>query len=201
MKNVFSHVTQVGLTIMVTASIAGVISPQSAQAAILAGSQIDFVGRAEAEASFVDFEELIQGFPISDQAVFALSSSGSFAPITSSFLSRVGFIQDTFVPSSPTANWLTFGLYTSSSSDNFTFNLTSIIADVSGGRYNLTGVFQDGTAGIGEITTQIIGAGTRSFSGTLTAVPTPALLPGLAGMAVSVWRRRKRAATPEPITA
>jgi hypothetical protein len=201
MKNVFSHVTKVGLAIVVTAGITGVLSPQSAQAGILAGSQIDFVGRAEAEASFVDFQELIQGISITDQAVFALSSSGSFAPVTSGFFSRVGYIEDTSVPSSPTANWLTFGLYTVDSSDDVTFNLTSILADVSGGRYNLTGLFQDGTAGIGQITTQIIGSGTTSFSGTLTAVPTPALLPGLAGMAVSVWRKRKRAETPAAIAA
>jgi hypothetical protein len=194
MKNALKNGLKAGLVASVAAGVAVVAQPQSAEAAILAGSQIDFVGRADAEAMSVDFKELLAGVPASDELVLALGGTGSFAGLNGNLLYSVGSIKD-LSPLAASANWLKFGLFNTllDPSDDIIFSVTGITANVVAGRYDLTGVFQDGTAGIGQITTQIIGEGTRSFSGTITAVPTPALLPGLAAMGASMLRKRKKA--------
>jgi hypothetical protein len=193
MKNALKNGLKAGLVASVAAGFA-VAQPQSAEAAILAGSQIDFVGRAQAEATSVDFRELFAGVPSTDQWVAALSGTGSFSVLNGNFLASIGQVKD-LTPLAASANWLKFGVLSTplDFTDDIIFSITGVTANVAAGRYDFTGLFQDGTAGIGEITTQIIGEGTRSFSGTITAVPTPALLPGLAAMGASMLRKRKQA--------
>jgi hypothetical protein len=59
---------------------------------------------------------------------------------------------------------------------------------------NFTGFFNvqgfDLTPGIGQLTAQNL-SGTTSYSLSITAVPTPALLPGLLGLGVAALRKRK----------
>jgi hypothetical protein len=61
-------------------------------------------------------------------------------------------------------------------------------------RYRFTGTFGDGTQGIGELAQLVSVSGSPNvfgYAATFTAVPTPALLPGLVGMGLAALRRRK----------
>jgi hypothetical protein len=205
MKNALKNSLKAGLVASIATGVVVVTQPQSAEAAILVGSQIDFVGRADAEAIGIDIQELLPGVPESDQVVYALSATGSFASIIDSsnilanIISRIGFAQDAPVPSAAIPNWLTFGTFSGDASNDVVFTLQSIsstlITNNFGQKviYDFSGIFQDGTPGIGSITSQTLAAGASSFSGTITAVPTPALLPGLAAMGASLLRKRKKA--------
>ncbi len=197
MKNVLKNAMKVGFAATVVGCTAVVVQPQEAQAGILAGSQIDFIGRASATPGNVDFDRLIASLPFTNNWVAALNATGDFAPITSGgftlagLASRVGYIQDIAVPlAGPVTDWLTFGFLTfSDPNDDFKFDLTSVI-DEGSSRYSLKG-FVSGTPFIGDITSQLTGTGARAFSGTITAVPAPALLPSLLGVGLAAIRKRK----------
>ncbi|MBE9029525.1 PTPA-CTERM sorting domain-containing protein [filamentous cyanobacterium LEGE 11480] len=182
------------------------MNPQSAQAARIAnGSRIDFIGNADAANTSIDFQEFLDalasgsfGSPTGDW-VFVTTATGGFESslnpgTTGSLPQAVGTIKDIdpvpFAGSLPA--WLTF------STNNIAFELTSAVLG-SDRQYFLEGVVTgngfDPTPFSGELTTQISGAGVKTFSGIITAVPTPALLPGLSVMAVNVLRKRKKLKT------
>ncbi len=71
--------------------------------------------------------------------------------------------------------------------NDFDFTVNSI-TQIGTGLFKVAGVFGDGTPGSGELSTQF-GA---SFSGGITAVPSPALIPAVLGMGVAALRKRKR---------
>lgn len=76
------------------------------------------------------------------------------------------------------------------------FNLDTFILTRTGNKLDAdyTGTFVNiGPQGIGTLTSQgnFISVGGTSFSSTVTAVPTPALLPGLLGLGVAALRKRK----------
>jgi hypothetical protein len=75
----------------------------------------------------------------------------------------------------------------------FSFTVNSIEYLAGSNRYRFRGVFGDNTPGIGELAPleQVGTAGNFGFSASVTAVPTPALLPGLIGMGVAVLRRKQ----------
>jgi hypothetical protein len=74
------------------------------------------------------------------------------------------------------------------------FNLSKVGTGYSA---DLSGIFQggafDGIEGLGTITAQanLVKANGSSFSGDITPVPTPALLPGLLGLGITALRKRK----------
>lgn len=75
----------------------------------------------------------------------------------------------------------------------FSFTVNSIEYLAGSNRYRFRGVFGNNTPGIGELAPleQIGTAGNFGFSASVTAVPTPALLPGLIGMGVAALRRKQ----------
>ncbi len=72
--------------------------------------------------------------------------------------------------------------------DDFSIDLTSFV-QFDNDTINLSGLFDDGTPLVGSITFQPDGS--RSFSGTFTAVPTPALIPAALGFGAAMLRKRK----------
>jgi hypothetical protein len=74
------------------------------------------------------------------------------------------------------------------------FDLTSFLYDTATGDALLQGVFKYGSdtiAGAGRFTSQL-GSGPSSFSMSITAVPTPALLPGIIGLGLGALRKRRQ---------
>ncbi|MFQ4139777.1 PTPA-CTERM sorting domain-containing protein [Nodosilinea sp. PGN35] len=82
---------------------------------------------------------------------------------------------------------------------NYNFSLSAITPTISGNSLSiaLRGIFADGTPGVGTLTTQLDGEPVRSWSATVTAVPTPALLPGLLGLGIAALRRKDGEPTEE----
>ncbi len=75
----------------------------------------------------------------------------------------------------------------------FDFFATSVTFVSGLDRYRFTGTFGDGTKGIGELAQllEVSGeSGAFGYAATFTAVPTPALLPGLIGLGVAALRRK-----------
>jgi hypothetical protein len=179
-----------GLKMIAGVAIAGTMTiamGSSAQAAGLTGS-INFGWLADANPTSIDFKPL-PGSLTSDLGAgdFIAVGDGDFTAITAG---AFGKIQDLFNFAVPVPNFISFSAPALSA---FNFNLTSFIASPTAGRYNFAGTFSDpnSTAGTGEITTQILGAGVKFYSGTLVAVPTPALLPGLIGIGIAAMRKRQ----------
>jgi hypothetical protein len=193
----------IATTTVVTAAVLGaatLVQTQSAQAAILAGSRIDFTGRAAVGMSGIDFDEFLAGNAGLDQKILANSAAGSFNSLNlASFVNRFGTIKD-LIPLGPKSNWAVFDLGTLlDPTDDIAFNLATIVADPSGLAFNVTGFFKDGinlVAGTGQLTIQNTpGLGVTTFSGFLKTndVPTPALIPGIAAMGMGLLRKRKKA--------
>jgi hypothetical protein len=194
----FALKAAIGATVLASSTLAG--APAEA---LELGSQLNFVWDSDATPTSIDFYllngqrdgaagENIGEFNVTSPA----SNTGSFA----SLVGVRGVIQDltsiTAVndsnPNPPvfTAinNFLFFG-----SNSPFNFKLTSFQYETRLS-YIFSGIFADGTLASGEITTQILGTGVKSYSATITAgekIPTPALLPGLIGMGAAVLRKRK----------
>ncbi|MCY7323676.1 MAG: PTPA-CTERM sorting domain-containing protein [Phormidesmis sp. CAN_BIN36] len=78
--------------------------------------------------------------------------------------------------------------------NNVSFDLTKFVFNNSTKAADFFGVIRKGndvSDAIGQFTTQEL-AGSTSYSMTITAVPTPALLPGLIGLGMGVLRKRKK---------
>ncbi|NMF83017.1 PTPA-CTERM sorting domain-containing protein [Nodosilinea sp. P-1105] len=90
-----------------------------------------------------------------------------------------------------------FGLIETQEIFSFTVNSSKFIAGSN--RYQFTGSFGDGTPGIGELAPlETVGqSGVFGYAASFTAVPTPALLPGLIGMGVAALRRKQEEETSE----
>jgi hypothetical protein len=95
-------------------------------------------------------------------------------------------------------DFLGFGIIETQDIFDFTVTSVTFLPDVL--RYQFRGSFGDGTPGIGELA-QLIEVPEQEdifgYSATFTAVPTPALLPGLIGMGVAALRRKKEDAAEE----
>jgi hypothetical protein len=90
--------------------------------------------------------------------------------------------------------------------DQVAFDLTSFVYDISTGDATIAGIFRTSTStigGTGRFTSQINEVGVSSYSLSITAIPTPALLPGLIGMGLAAIRKRKgeQAEQPEEVKA
>lgn len=151
--------------------------------AISLGSQLDAIWYGDASPDSFDF------------ATFFLETGTDpgFAFVTGKGDIPIGLLSaqvkdiPSFAAFAPIDNFIFFG-------DNvdYNFNLSSIMPTVSGNSLSiaLRGSFASGTPGVGRLTTQLDGNPVRSWSATVTAVPTPALLPGLIGMGIAALRRK-----------
>ncbi|KAM3112589.1 PTPA-CTERM sorting domain-containing protein [Phormidesmis sp. 146-33] len=77
------------------------------------------------------------------------------------------------------------------------FDLTQFIYNTGNGDATVAGIFRTSTSSIaatGLFTSQLPGVTRSSYSLSLTAVPTPALLPGLLALGAGVLRKRKQQA-------
>jgi hypothetical protein len=84
--------------------------------------------------------------------------------------------------------------------DTFDFTATTATFLTGLERYKFTGFFGDGTKAVGELAqlVEISGSpGVFGYSATFTAVPTPALLPGLIGLGVAALRRKNEESAEE----
>jgi hypothetical protein len=82
-----------------------------------------------------------------------------------------------------------------SGGDDVQFDLTSFLYDTATGDALVQGLFKYGSdtiAGAGRFTSQLDIAGPSSFSMSITAVPTPALLPGIIGLGLGALRKRRQ---------
>ncbi|MBD2109826.1 PTPA-CTERM sorting domain-containing protein [Nodosilinea sp. FACHB-13] len=102
-----------------------------------------------------------------------------------------------FTISGPIANFITGVNLGSAPFSNVNFNLTSFVWNSSTGSADLAGIFVSGSDSIaarGLFTSQLNSVNPSSYSLSITAVPTPALLPGIIGMGVAALRRRREEA-------
>jgi hypothetical protein len=180
-----------GLKMIAGVAIAGTVTMAmgtSAQAAGLTG-EINFSWSADANPTNIDFKPFLgSGSGTVDLGAgdFIVSrATDSFSAIAEG---TIGRIKDLTNFSNPVTDFISFQ---NPSLATYKFDLLSFVASPTAGRYTFTGKFGDGTDGEGELTTQILGTGIKAYSGTLVAVPTPALLPGLIGIGMAAMRKRQ----------
>jgi len=164
------------LAIGVGAAAAVSIALDAAPAQALSiGSRLDFVGFADFKANsgqVTDFNPLPS---------ISTEGSGDFSGVSlSSTIKAVSPVP--FVGSLPDFITGTIG------GDAFSIDLTSFV-QFDNDTIGLSGLFDDGTPLAGSITFQPDGS--RSYSGTFTAVPTPALVPAALGFGAAMLRKRK----------
>lgn len=140
-----------------------------------------------------------------NQGVTVTSATGDFSNTNNTPIARIKDLDlsSTFNPNlfklGSLSNFLT-GLDVVGGTNNLSFSLLSFVYDKTTGIGKFQGTFADGTVGLG---TFVLGSAitappgnpvvTNDFNYTLsvTAVPTPALLPGLIGMGLAALRKRK----------
>lgn len=177
------------------------VTSSPAQAAIVAGSALNLAspinGGVSTSSTLINFSGT---FPIvQNVAVTTGSNSFSFAPLGLGVSNLTARIRDVTLSGGVFNGSLTnfiSGITTTGfgSANAVSFDLTQFIFDNVEKKGDFSGVIRKGTdlsAAIGQFTTQEI-SGATSYSLTLTAVPTPALLPGLIGLGMGVLRKRKK---------
>jgi len=180
----------VGVTAAFAVATGVTLATAPAHAAGLTG-QLDFIWTADATPTSIEFYTF-DGVADDGRGdvgdVLNIIANGDF----SSLLFTSGVVKDlSSIPlpgGTPVSQWLDFN------GTAFDFKLLSF-TNTSDLQYKFKGIFADGTIGTGELTTQISGAGVKSYSTTIVAageqIPTPALLPGLVAMGVGIMRKRK----------
>jgi hypothetical protein len=205
------------VAVVAASTLAGTLMVSAPAHALSIGSKIEFGWKGVLGSNSADFKTLpkfLSLTPVSDIGFGAFlinvgeGDFASFNPTNDEIPTAV--IKDlasTSVsdadPADDIADFITFG------SNSFKLSAISYFENPDQSRgYLFKGIFQDGTLGEGSITTQF-GDATKilSYSGNLftvpnpvdpdggpDSVPTPALLPGLLGMGMAAWRKRKAAA-------
>lgn len=197
-----------------------------AEAAIIAGSSIQLgapiaggvfvptVSSPGGPINFVGFNPLLP-LPVRNQATAVVNTSGTFEILGTDIQRGLRFVATNATSrildlplnsassiASPIANFFTARLFTNStfSSTPVAFDLNSFNYNVVTGIGNGAGLLRFGSDSILadiEFTTQIIGSQPRSYSATITAIPTPFLLPGLMALGAGAIRKRKQAVAQE----
>jgi hypothetical protein len=183
-----------------------------AEAAILVGSRLNLQNISQGGVSFsssggsgtLDFEG-----PLGGQAIGLGASTGSFAG-ASSLPTPLARIQDLNLTSSGSGVFEFTGLLTNFLSgidlpgfpggNDLQFDLTKFVFSQGTGDATIEGFFRlgsDSILGSGLFTSQTNLGNPSSYSLTIQAVPTPALLPGLIGLGVAALRRKKDEAAEE----
>jgi hypothetical protein len=148
---------------------------------------------------------------VGNQGVTPTSGTGSFTGSNTTPITRIADLElnKTFNPNKfvlgSLPDFLT-GIDVTDPASNRKFSLTSFRYDAATGIGKFAGTFDDGfsTLGLGTFTLDLAGIPNGQFTGNIpndfryslsvTAVPTPALLPGLVAMGAAAFRRRKAAA-------
>ncbi|WP_156518357.1 PTPA-CTERM sorting domain-containing protein [Phormidesmis priestleyi] len=182
---------------------AATISASPAQAlSITPGSILNIGGVVQANPNNAAPTEFVFDAPFPEfgggpgkTVIYKKGSTGSFAGL------------DRFAPiQNLTLTQLTPGghLFSSGSVTNFitnikagiSFDLTKFIYDNSKSSATFEGIFRSGTDSIaakgGLFTSQLTSFNPASYSGSIAAIPTPAMLPGLIGLGMGMLRKRKR---------
>lgn len=196
---------QSALTVSAAAGV--ILAAAPADAAGLKG-QLDLVWNADATPTGIEFYTAIPNspFPLNGPAddargdigdIFVSAATEDFASLAGSG----GVVKDLAaipLPGSNVSQWLDF------LNNDFDFTLTSF-SNVSNLEYAFEGFFNKaGSIGKGSLTTQILGNGVKSYSITITAdgkqIPTPALLPGILGMAAAFMGKRNQQVAEETVS-
>jgi hypothetical protein len=168
-----------------------------------AGDELSISGRARFNTGTgdLDFAELVLGSPVfttpTGEGTVAAGSTGEFA----AFVGKSVVLKDFSLASVGANKWSFAGSlseFINVDSDAIKFDLfTFDLERGAGGDWiaSLTGQFQGGLSGIGEFDPVnnrnfVRGSGTP-YTLDITAVPTPAMIPGLIGMGLAALRKRK----------
>ena len=178
-----------GLSVMALGVVAlGITAGSDPAHAVSIGSKIEFGWVGDLGNTSADFKPIFGA--VNDNGfgnILIGASTGDFLTASPTVgvikdLSAIPLLQSN--PADDIANFITFNSY------SFKLSSISYFSNNNARGYNLLGAFSDGTVGSGSITTQLA-SGTTFYSGNLTAVPTPALLPGLLALGAGVLRKRK----------
>jgi hypothetical protein len=181
----------IGSSVIAASAIATTLAVSPAQA-LSVGSKVDFAWNAVAETNSIDFLDILNQTGADPGQFIVTLKTGDFTSLPALFgIVTVGSIQDVSpIPFSGNLNnFVTFA----GADPKFNFNLRSLTR-TSSTLYDFDGFFGDGTPGVGQITTQIFAPGVNSYSAGITAIPTPALLPGVIGFGLAALRKRKAGA-------
>jgi hypothetical protein len=149
------------------------------------------IGVASGTGSFLNTNLVSQAVPPVATVLDLVQNQG--APGTYVLPSTVaGWIQGVDILNTP-SNLL-------SGTNRVDFDLTGFTYFTATGAADITGTFRNVTTGTsigasGSFTSQLVlTPANSSYSISLVAIPTPALLPGLAGLGLAAWRKRKEQA-------
>lgn len=197
----------IGTSFAVAATVVAgtMLAASSAYALSVGGSgdELSISGRAKfnTDTGYLDFAELILGDPVFETptgvGTVAAGSTGEFA----AFVGKSVVLKDFSLASVGANKWSFTGNlseFINVDSDAIKFDLFSFdLERGAGGDWiaSLTGQFQGGLSGIGEFDPVnnrrfVRGAGSP-YTLDITAVPTPAMIPGLVGMGLAALRKRK----------
>lgn len=178
-----------------TAALASVAIGNSAEAITL-GSSYTISGQGKFSPTLIDFQ--------SNPLVTGTSGQfNSMAPIKLGSVA-IAAVPDVFDISVPGTGLLVdfddsgFGAFQTKNIFDFFVTSATFLPGID--RYRFTGTFGDGTKGVGELAQLIEVPGESDvfgYSATFTAVPTPALLPGLIGLGVAALRRKNEESAEE----
>ena len=151
--------------------------------ALTIGSQIDAIWFGDASADNFDFATFFLDSGPEPGFTFVTGKGDIPTGLLSAAIKDI----PSFAAFVPINDFIFFG-----NGVDYNFSLSAITPTISGNSLSiaLKGLFADGTPGVGTLTTQLDGEPVRAWSATVTAVPTPALLPGLIGMGVAALRRK-----------
>jgi len=173
---------------------AATISASPAQAlSITPGSALDLSGKVEALPSNTAPQFNFSSFFGAGTTLISDTSTGSFAgPDRSGSIQNLSLtaLGGSFFHSGPVTNFIT------NIGGGISFDLKEFIYDNSKSSATFEGVFRSGTDSIfakgGLFTTQLTQKNPTTYSASIAAIPTPALLPGLIGLGMGVLRKRKK---------
>jgi|GEM_PF-3359311 len=179
----------VAVATAVVASSALAICP--AQAATI-GSKLDFfgIGKADFATPKIDFLNLnFSSGASTGQFAVQGTSTGSFAGLELGTIKDIGATEAlSLFGGTGVSNFLQAG--------SETFKLTQLTGFASS-TISFEGIFGDGVKGLGTFTVLGNQGELFTYQGSVTAVPTPALLPGLLALGLGVLRKRKAEAIEE----
>jgi len=174
---------------------AATISASPAQAlSITPGSALDLSGKVKALPSNTAPAQFnFSSFFGAGTTLISDTSTGSFAgPDRSGSIQNLSLtaLGGSFFHSGPVTNFIT------NIGGGISFDLKEFIYDNSKSSATFEGVFRSGTDSIfakgGLFTTQLTQKNPTTYSASIAAIPTPALLPGLIGLGMGVLRKRKK---------
>ncbi len=196
-----------GSTWMASSAVAATITPGSKlNLSEISTGGVNFVSSPTPKLDFFPNVSLF-GTPLG-QPVGIGASTGTFAGATSlplplaqiKDIDLVAMGGGVYNLAAPITNFLSGidigGIFTGPpGGDDVQFDLTEFVFNsTTGDSTLLKGIFKSGSfsiAGIGRLTSQTNLGSPSSYSLSITAVPTPALLPGLLGFGVAALRKRK----------